>query len=450
LLSYGWTQELSRAAIRTQSLGTIELRYHEANARTPIDARAFLTKYEHVEELLKEKGFTVYREPPKGPAKVEELDKEQTLLIAKYNRFLVNRLGLDRAKAYRTIEHDMVVWQTVKYLRHEGSSVLDIGALFLTADQNLYAFDWNEMRPTGGSGHVILPNQLLQILRPFLVVTDDFDRKFAATFAIPEFRTLASGYTSVAAKVLGYLTTLADVTEETASRILANEVLLGKLRDVPVDAPKFKKVMDSELIRDNERLLNENERLQESARKAEERQVGTASKLDQKEQLLEQHERLVKEREAIVIAQRDKIQQREQQLKLTEAARAQQELERQALQQQVADSRDELGQLEFRHSSLITWFRRGAALIIFVAGVIALDYAVTHVPWLINHSHRIGVTLSGLLIIIGTSWAVGDQNPRRRNTAIIAVVLASIVTLIQVIDSDNARSKSSPPPSRNR
>src|SRR5207248_2709654 len=158
LLSYAWTQEVSRAAIRTRSLSMIELRYHEANARQPVDARAFLTRYQHVEELLKEKGFAVYSEPQKTPSQIQELDKEQTLLIAKYNRFLVNRLGLDRAKAYRTIEHDIVVWQTVKYLRQRGSSLLDIGALFLTADQNLYAFDWQEMRPKGGTGHVILPN----------------------------------------------------------------------------------------------------------------------------------------------------------------------------------------------------------------------------------------------------------------------------------------------------
>ena len=119
MLSYAWTQELSRAAIRTRVLSTIEERYHEANAKSPVDARAFLTKYEHIEELLREKGFAVYREPQRTANQQQELDNERTLLIAKYNRFLVNRLGLDRAKAYRTIEHDMNVWQTVKYLRRQ-------------------------------------------------------------------------------------------------------------------------------------------------------------------------------------------------------------------------------------------------------------------------------------------------------------------------------------------
>jgi hypothetical protein len=458
LLSYAWTQELSRAAIRTRSLSTIELRYHEANAHNPVDARAFLTKYQHVEELLKEKGFTVYREPQKGPAQIDQLEKEQTLLIAKYNRFLVNRLGFDRAKAYRTIEHDMIVWQTVKYLRQRGSSVLDIGALFLTADQNLYAFDWNEMRPEDGTGHVILPNQLLQLLRPFLVVTADFDKKFAATFAIPEFRTLASGYTSAAAKVLGYLTTLADVTEETASRILANEVLLGKLRDVAVDAPEFKKAIDSEVIRDNEKLLRENEKLLESVTDTERRRAGTAAELDQKNRLLDQHERLLREHEALVRAQRDELQQREQQLKLEKAARVQREIEARALEHKIEDveanrdsSERELKRVQFRYSSLTTRLRIIGAVVVFLCGCAGLAYLARHVPWLINHSHRIGLTLCGFLIIAGLSWAIADHNSGRRNTALIAVVLASIVTLVQVIDSDNTKSggssaQSSPTP----
>jgi hypothetical protein len=454
LLSYAWTQELSRAAIRTRSLSTIELRYHEANARNPVDARAFLTKYQHVEELLKEKGFTVYREPQKSPAQIDQLEKEQTLLIAKYNRFLVNRLGFDRAKAYRTIEHDMIVWQTVKYLRERGSSVLDIGALFLTADQNLYAFDWNEMRPKDGTGHVILPNQLLQLLRPFLVVTADFDKKFAATFAIPEFRTVASGYTSAAAKVLGYLTTLADVTEETASRILANEVLLGKLRDVAVDAPEFKKAIDSELIRDNEKLLRENEKLLESVTDTERRRAGTAAELDQKDRLLDQHERLLREHEALLRVQRDELQQREQQLKLEKAARIQRDMEARALEQKIENteaSRDtsnrELELVRSRYTSLTTRLRMLGAFVLFICGSAALAYLVTHVPWLIEHTHRLGVTLGAFLVIAGISWAVADHNPHRRNIVIVAVVLASIVTLIQVIDSDSTKSPNSPAPS---
>jgi hypothetical protein len=50
MLNFRWTQDLSRAALRVRSLSIIELRYHEANAVRPVDARAFLAKYEHVEE----------------------------------------------------------------------------------------------------------------------------------------------------------------------------------------------------------------------------------------------------------------------------------------------------------------------------------------------------------------------------------------------------------------
>jgi hypothetical protein len=57
LVGYHWTQSLSRAAINTRNLSTIEQRYHEANATRSVDARVLLTKYEHIEQILLEKGF---------------------------------------------------------------------------------------------------------------------------------------------------------------------------------------------------------------------------------------------------------------------------------------------------------------------------------------------------------------------------------------------------------
>ncbi len=451
MLNFRWTQDLSRAALRVRSLSIIELRYHEANAVRPVDARAFLAKYEHVEELLREKGFSVYREPQRSPAQIEELDKEQTLLIAKYNAFLVNRLGLDRAKAYRTIEHDMAVWQTVKYLRHGGSSVLDIGALFLTADRSLYAFDWQQMRPSGGTGHVILPDQLLQLLRPFLVVTEDFDKKFAATFAIPEFRTAASGYGTTASKVLAYLTTFADVTEETASRILANEVLLGRLRDVSIDAPEFKKLIDSELVRDNEQLLKENERLLAGISDAERSTAGVASELNRKATLLQQHERLLSEQKGLAEARDDALKRREQQLALEKAARGQKEEEVRNLEKKLQDSETartageaRLSQLARRHGKLATGLRVFLAVIVFLSATVGFIYAAMTLPWLVHHNHRIGITLCAILVFAGLCWSIGDTHTWRRRTALIALVIASIVTLIQVIDPNSREAEGEP------
>ena len=444
MLTYSWTQELSRAATHLNSLSTIELRYHEANSRSPVDARAFLTKYEHIEELLREKGFTVYREPQRTLGQLDDLDKEQTLLIAKYNGFLVSRGGFDHAKRYRTIEHDMVVWQTVKYLRRQGSSVLDIGALFLTADQNLYAFDWQKMRQKGETGHVILPNQLLQLLRPFLVVTADFDEKFAATFAIPEFRTVASGYAGAASKVLGYLTTLADVTEETASRILANEVLLGRLRDLSLDAPQFKELIDSELVHDNEKLLKENQLLLNAVSEVEQARAGVASELSEKQTLLEQHKRLVNEQQALATVHNDELRKREQQLLLEKAARVQKELEAQALEQKVEDSEAlrraselALKQLESKHTTLATIVRILVAAVAFISGTVLVYYVSSRWPWLAHHTRRLGITLCGILVLAGICWCIADTDSRRRRIAIVALVIASIVTLIQVIDSES-------------
>ena len=297
-----------------------------------------------------------------------------------------------------------------------------------------------------------MPNQLLQLLRPFLVVTEDFDKKFAATFAIPEFRTLASGYTSAVSKVLGYLTTLADVTEETASRILANEMLLGRVRDLAIDTPEFKRTIDSELVRDNEHLLKENEKLLASMTEAEREKIDVANELSQQQRLVAQHERLVREQRALVEATENDLRKREQQLQLEKAARIQKETEASDLERKIEDtearrleSEAALKQLSERHSSLASKVRASVAVGILLIGWLFLAYIQANWPWLHGHTHRLGIILCGALVVAGLSWSVADTKPSRRSTIIVAVVIASIVTLIQIIDSEPRTTKEASP-----
>jgi hypothetical protein len=448
LISYKWTTELSRAAVRTRSLGLIEHRYHEANSVRPTDPRVFLTKYEHVEQILLDKGFTIYREPQRSPLILEALDKEQTLLYAKYNAFLVNRLGLDRTKSYKTIEHDVVVWQTVKGLRRQGTTALDIGALLLTADANLYAFDWQKLRPKGATGHVILPNQLLQLLRPFLVVTADFDKKFAATFAIPEFRTIATGYSATASKVLGYLTTLADVTEETASRILANEVLLGKLRNVPTDAPQFKRSVDSTLARDNNDLIKQNEELLAKLSTAEKSRAHVSSALQEKDALLERQRRLLKEQRGITKLRKSEAKRNRQQAELERTAKAQQQAEAADLRSKLKrvetrgrEQQQDLAQVRREHARFLRRLRRGIAFGLYVIGICVGVYLEMHWDWLRHHSKRLGLSISVFVLLTSICWAIADSRRNRRRLALLTIAIGAVFTLAQVADSDASKSE---------
>lgn len=451
LLGYSWTQNLSRAAIRTRDLTTIEQQYHEANSRRPIDARVFLTKYDHVEQILLEKGFSIYREPEMGPSQSQNLEAELQVLIQKYNAFLVDRLGMDKAKGYRTIEHDMAVWHSVKRQRRSGMSALDIGALFLTADHNLFAFDWQRLRTNNTPGHVILPNQLLQLLRPFLVVSTEFDKKFAATFAVPEFRIAGTDYGSTISKVLGYLATFADVSEETATRILANEVLLGRLRDLSQKPLEFKKVVDSALVKDNQALLQENERLLTKVRLSETAQRDAVGTLQTREQLIARQEELLQERETLAKKQREELAAASQQLETERQARSSREAQAAVLEEQLSSTRESLQEEQGLRKSAEIKVRRATgtlrtviAVLFWLAGMLIVYVASSYVPWLSEHPKKIGVMISAMLIVTGGAWAIYERDSTRRWIAIAAVVIASVISLTQIIDPAREKVPTSP------
>jgi hypothetical protein len=337
----------------------------------------------------------------------------------------------------------MTVWQSVKRQRRSGGSALEIGALFLTADHNLFVFDWQRLRANNAPGHVILPNQLLQLLRPFLVVTTEFDKKFAATFAVPEFRTAGTDYGSTISKVLGYLATFADVSEETATRILANEVLLGRLRDLKQNSSEFKEVVDSALANDNKALLQENERLLARLKLGESAQKDAAGMLHTREQLITRQRELLQEREALAKRQREELLAASQQLEEERQARSSREAHASALEEQLSSTRQNLREERGRRRSAEIKIRRATgafrtviALLFWLVGTIAVFAATRYVPWLAQHPKKIGVVICAMLIVTGTAWAIYERNSTRRWIAITTVVIASLISLTQIIDAD--------------
>jgi hypothetical protein len=314
---------------------------------------------------------------------------------------------------------------------------LDIGALFLTADHALFSFDWHRLRTEGTHGHVILPNQLLQLIRPFLVVTAEFNEKFAATFAIPEFRTAASDYSSTISKVLGYLATFADVSEETATRILANEVLLGRLRELKPDSHEFKEVVDSALIKDNKNLLQENEQLLAQVKATESAKQDVSGTLETKEQLIERQQQLLKEKEAVAQRQQADLADKSRELEAERAARAEREAQAADLQKQLRSEQSQrvTAQLGERRASQTLRFIIAAVFWLFaVGGIIAAN---SYWPWLNQHSKRLGLVITGLLFVTAVSWCIADQHPKRRGVAIVAVIIGAILSLTQIVDPDH-------------
>jgi hypothetical protein len=419
-----WSPALSRAAVRSRRFTRIETSFHELNAKHQTDAAVFFSKFEFAEELLAEHLFTIYRLPHQSPVALETLDAERIQLSGEYEDYLTSHFGPE-SKSARTINHDVQVWQAVKTLRRKGTHGLDVGAIFLTADSHFYTFDWKYLRHDQALGHVILPNQFLQLLRPFIPVTDDFDRRFAKTFAIPEFRTGAFDYTVASSKVLQFLATYAEITEETAVRILANTILLQRLKNTDLHSPAFRELIESELTKDNQELLDENKRLQEALSATESSAQQNAETVAEKTALLATHSQLIKEQTELTTRQAAELEKR---------ARQQTDVE-QALIVAAERSERDIAELEKQRDTARNTIRIVVGSIVLLVGTAAAAYLrwFASFGWLQSHHHRGGICLIAWVLMCAITWMIVDKK-RRKVATFVSLVIGALLVLAQIID----------------
>jgi len=243
-----WPQHLSRAASKSAYLSGIELRYHQRNAQNAISAESFLKPLEHADVMLEQKGICLVKHEANRDL------SERANLLEEYRQYLEDR---NNPKHINTVQHDTIVLNFVYQQRLEALSSLDTGTILLTHDYYLYGFDKERNKSNGHSAAVVLPNQLLQVLRPFVPSSVNFDVSFAETFAIPEFRTAGSGASDAASKLLNIIAGYQGFPEETAEKLLSNDILIERLRDVIKDDAKFTEQVDLAIAQENQALIEE-------------------------------------------------------------------------------------------------------------------------------------------------------------------------------------------------
>jgi hypothetical protein len=427
LRSHRWSSAMSRAAARMPWMTGIEAAYHRLNGESSLDVDVFLSKFDHIEDILQERGVRLYRPPPGQESTVEE----KGMLIAEYQEYVrVHRPN--RPRPYDTADHDIVVWQSLQHQRQKGNTALDVGALFLTADVLFSRFDWKKLRSRDEVGTVVLPGQLLQVLRPFARSTDDFDRRFVEAFVIPEFRTAYSDYGDTASKVLSYITSYKDVGEATAVRILTNELLLHQLRGVEETTSEFAELVDSALANDNRVLVEEMEALRvegENERRAKEAALTTANeRLEAKDAelttVIAQAEIRI---ESVRNAERAKADELVTQTQTEEAGR------RQRAEDEAASLREQLAQRDAAdtHRGLVR--RRIFAAIAGCLGTVAM-LVIPHLvawSWLLHHDHLPGIYAAAILAWGGLCWAWSE--PGQRSGALTVVVMGAVVAIITLL-----------------
>jgi len=257
LRSHEWSPALSKVVLeRITTISGIERKYHQMNAKSKTSVDAFLKPYErHTDVLLKEKNIDIYR---------SHLDEEDVSRLSyNYREFAARKRNGKEPKEDATIRHDMILLDTVRQLRSNATSSLQAGALLLTCDSMLCRFDWSNSRSTNRPICTIMPDLLWQMLRPFLLdgQPEDrvaYDRAFAATFAIPEFRVMESSAAREKAKerLITLLAQYRGVSEATATHLITNDLFMTRLEsDLSDEEAKLQ--LENELLQVNTALLED-------------------------------------------------------------------------------------------------------------------------------------------------------------------------------------------------
>lgn len=411
-----WPQKISNAIVTSGALSGVELRYHTKNAQQPVSVEDFLAPLQHWQILLKDKGIDVYN-----------TDSSQARLMARanleveYSDFLA---GIHREKPYDAIQHDMTVLEAVQSLRTNAKTTLNAGSLLVTCDYQLFRFDFEHSRKDGRHHSTVLPSLLWQILRPFVADNEDFDKAFAETFALPEFSLGRGGAQRAAARMASILASYSDIPEGTASKMLANDLLIAELQSKRTDA-EFAETIESAVSAENAQLLEERAALatqlesEKAGHEAKQRELDAAAEqIRIREESLEQKDQVLREKEkAIQSLQAENT----SQTQLAEQA-AQRVIKE---HQETEDAKRRASDLEQAAATSELRAVRTAKVASVLVGVLAVGVfeliirSVHPWTWLLSHPNGYGLEgCIGLMILFGiiglgvkqwrnTLWVVG-------------------------------------------
>lgn len=275
-----WSPSLSRAMLTRQNMiSSIEVRYHEINSRVPTAVDVYLGRFSNIPLLLAEYNISIFRE---GVTSQDE-DYKRGQLVAEYKAFLAEHSKGHFEKPYKALDHDITIWMAAADRQiPKKKGPLFSGALIVSADHVFRRFDRDVLSREFGSGTWIVtrPDTLLQAVRPFVSTGQNSDVAFARLFATPEFRSLGRNYLPVVDRVASYLATYDNLPEETATKLLANDMLMHRLKAHADSGDEFERLIQEELVRENELLVKERDEALEASRKAASQRVWLHNRIE--------------------------------------------------------------------------------------------------------------------------------------------------------------------------
>ena len=412
---------------------SIELVFHELNAKTGIDVDTFLKPYEHFDVFLTDKNILIHRTQA-------ERRSEHTPLLQEYRRFLEVR---GKFKGEESLRHDITLLEAVHQLRSKAKSSLEAGALLVTLDTFLYRFDWEMSRSQGRPACVVLPDHFMQVLRPFVPSDSDFDRSFAATFALPEFRAMESKLSEAQQQLSSYLTSYEFIPEETAASLLTNGLMMERLHKVENDE-QLQKDVESAMVYENAALLEEKAVLEKLLERAEAERATKEKQFEQERIEAEQMKARAEQAEQLLRQQAKELASLKKQVGRQGSGESKQQkiqvdqaLELAAREKQArveAEKRAEQEALLRQKTEQRAHIYATVASIMFSIILIAVfELLISLIPgaWFIQHRTRYGlqVAVDTLLLFI----TVGFFHPHRRNWFWGAGAFALLGTILQLL-----------------
>lgn len=398
-----WTKGLARAALGSRQISGIVRHYLSEYQATGISVDTFFRPYRHSDVLIDEKGIRLYK-----PA--EERQTEIATVYHDYVEFLEKR---GRSKRYGLVYHDAALVDAVLTIRNNGASSLDAGALLITEDFNLYGFDLQSSRKEHRAPCTVLPNTFWQILRPFVSPDPGFTKSFAETFALPEFRTIGSDSAAACTRLLGLLASYRSIPEETAGKLLANDLLLSRLKGIRQDE-EFEEVVSEYLAAENDVLIKERDQLQakfkQREREEKNRRAEESAKLTELQKARDSELGALNHRiEELSIALEDS-RDVEARLKRLEERREEDRKSAAATLEEVGIMHNELTRAQSKISTLkaILWIGVG---IVFLASL-ELGVHLWKWQWLLNHEKSVPIQIAGVVAV--ALFFVGLAFPAKR------------------------------------
>lgn len=406
-----WQQNISKGIFRSRAVSGVELRYHQRNSEIPIDVEAYFLPFEHSDMILTEKN--ILKVTPES-----ERISNISVLSTNYSQFL-ERKRKDKPDAL--IDHDMTVLDTVRTMRTKAKNSLDAGALLITCDYTLYGFDWETSKHDGTLPCTVLPNLLWQLLRPFIPTDGDFDRSFAETFALPEFRLIGSKSSITASKMAALLSSFKGMTEELATKLLSNDLLIGKLRNFILDEVTFKEQIELAIVEEHAELEEDYSLLHEKL----ENSIKTNSELSSSIVSIEKELEKERKNEKSLLAE----------LELNKAKSSMENNQNQENEKRLIEEKEELNRLIIKEREehknrlkiLITAFLSIVLITAFEITVYKVNW-----KWFINHSNIIGLQGCVCLLIplILTSIIIPKYRKSTNFTGLAVVIISIILSII--------------------